>query len=381
MGSNSGSVGFGAQIRQSPFFEATRRWGATGFSVYNHMYIPRDFGDPERNFWNLIEHAILCDVSVERQVEVTGPDAARFAQLLTPRNLSSLQVGQCKYVLLTTQEGGIINDPVLLRLGENHFWFSLADSDALLWAKGVAAYAGLSVEIREPDVSPLQLQGPRSLDIMKVLFGDAIEDLKYFWLIETSLDGIPVVVSRTGWSSERGYEIYLRDGAQGDLLWERIMEAGKPFGLEPGHTSTIRRIEGAMLSYHADMDIGTNPFELGLGRLVDLEMDAPFIGKDALAAIKAEGVSRLLVGLEIDGPPLVRPNDRHWPLLAEGRPVGHVTSAVYSPRLEKNIALGMVEIGSSILGTALTVAGIPEERTASVVEKPFFDPKKKIASA
>jgi len=381
VGSNSGSVGFGAQIRQSPFFEATRRWGATGFSVYNHMYIPRDFGDPERNFWNLIEHAILCDVSVERQVEVTGPDAARFAQLLTPRNLSSLQVGQCKYVLLTTQEGGIINDPVLLRLGENHFWFSLADSDALLWAKGVAAYAGLSVEIREPDVSPLQLQGPRSLDIMKVLFGDAIEDLKYFWLIETSLDGIPVVVSRTGWSSERGYEIYLRDGAQGDLLWERIMEAGKPFGLEPGHTSTIRRIEGAMLSYHADMDIGTNPFELGLGRLVDLEMDAPFIGKDALAAIKAEGVSRLLVGLEIDGPPLVRPNDRHWPLLAEGRPVGHVTSAVYSPRLEKNIALGMVEIGSSILGTALTVAGIPEERTASVVEKPFFDPKKKIASA
>ncbi len=381
MGSNTGSVGFGAQIRQSPFFEATRRWGATGFSVYNHMYIPRDFGDPERNFRNLIERAILCDVSVERQVEITGPDAARFAQLLTPRNLSSLQVGQCKYVLLTTQEGGIINDPVLLRLGENHFWFSLADSDALLWAKGVAAFAGLSVEIREPDVSPLQLQGPRSLDIMKALFGETIEQLKYFWLIETDLDGIPVVVSRTGWSSERGYEIYLRDGALGDRLWERIMEAGEPFGLQPGHTSTIRRIEGAMLSYHADMDIHTNPFELGLDRLVDLEMEAPFIGREALAAIKAKGVARLLVGLEMDGPPLPRPNDRHWPLLSDGRQVGHVTSAVYSPRLEKNIALGMAEIGCSALGTALTVVEQEGARTASVVEKPFFDPKKKIASA
>ena len=199
------SIGFGAQIRQSPFFDATLRWGAKGFSVYNHMYIPRDFGDPVQNFWNLVERAILCDVAVERQVEITGRDAADFVQLLTPRNLSSCAVGQCKYVLLTSQEGGIVNDPVLLRLGKNRFWLSLADSDVLLWAKGVAAFAGMAVDIREPDVSPLQLQGPRSLDIMRALFGNAIEKLKYFWLIETALDDIPVVVSRTGWSSERGY--------------------------------------------------------------------------------------------------------------------------------------------------------------------------------
>ena len=374
------SIGFGAQIRQSPFFDATLRWGAKGFSVYNHMYIPRDFGDPVQNFWNLVERAILCDVAVERQVEITGRDAADFVQLLTPRNLSSCAVGQCKYVLLTSQEGGIVNDPVLLRLGKNHFWLSLADSDVLLWAKGVAAFAGMAVDIREPDVSPLQLQGPRSLDIMRVLFGNDIEKLKYFWLIETALDDIPVVVSRTGWSSERGYEIYLRDHRQGNRLWEMIMAAGQPFGLAPGHTSTIRRVEGAMLSYHADMDIDTNPFELGLDRLVDLEMEADFLGKDALKAIRAEGVSRLLVGLEIDGPPLARPNNRHWPLSALNEPIGHVSSAVYSPRLKKNIALGMVKQRHGKLGTVLTAHGEGRDSAATVVEKPFFDPQKSIAS-
>ena len=265
--------GFGTQIRKSPFFNATVKWGAKGFSVYNHMYIPRDFGNPEENFWNLVNTAILCDVSVERQVEITGPDAFKFIQLLTPRDLSNLSVGQCKYVLITNNEGGILNDPVLLRLAENHFWLSLADSDILLWAQGVAVNSNLDVNISEPDASPLQLQGPRSMDIMTELFGETIRDLKYYWLKELNLDDIPLVVSRTGWSSELGYEIYLRDGSKGDDLWERIMTAGKNFGLKPGHTSSIRRIEGGMLSYHADADISTNPYELGLDRLINLNGD------------------------------------------------------------------------------------------------------------
>ena len=172
--------GFGTQIRKSPYFDATVKWGATGFSVYNHMYIPRDFGDPEKNFWNLINDAILCDVAVERQVEITGPDAAEFVQLLTPRDLSKLSIGQCKYVLITNDEGGLLNDPVLLRIAENHFWLSLGDSDILLWAQGVAVNSNLNVTIREPDVSPLQLQGPKSIDIMKVLFGDQIVNMKYY---------------------------------------------------------------------------------------------------------------------------------------------------------------------------------------------------------
>ena len=176
---NKKKFGFGTQIRKSPYFNSTIEWGATGFSVYNHMYIPRDFGNPEQNFWNLVNEAILCDVAVERQVEITGPDAAKFVQLLTPRDLSKLSVGQCKYILIVNNEGGILNDPVLLRLKENHFWLSLADSDILLWAQGVAVNSGLNVKISEPDVSPLQLQGPCSGMIMENLFGECINDLKY----------------------------------------------------------------------------------------------------------------------------------------------------------------------------------------------------------
>jgi aminomethyltransferase len=375
------NFGFGTQIRKSPYFDSTVKWGATGFSVYNHMYIPRDFGDPEKNFWNLIEKAILCDVAVERQVEITGPDAYKFTQLLTPRNLSKLAVGQCKYVLITNNEGGILNDPVLLRLAENHFWLSLADSDVLLWAQGVAVNSGLNVKITEPDVSPLQLQGPKSGEIMVKLFGDSIKNLRYYWLKEYNLDGIPLIVSRTGWSSELGYEIYLRDGSKGNQLYEKIMKAGKEQGLQPGHTSSIRRIEGGMLSYHADADINTNPFELGLDRLVNLDSDINFIGKEALKKIKQSGVKRKQIGLELDCEPLKGPNTTFWSIFKDGKKVGKVTSAVYSPRLKKNIALAMIEINQSNIGNKFKVKTDDIEVNCFVVEKPFFDPKKQIASS
>jgi glycine cleavage system aminomethyltransferase T len=372
--------GFGTQIRKSPFFDATVRWGATNFSVYNHMYIPRDFGNPEQNFWNLVDDAILCDVAVERQVEVTGPDAAKFVQLLVSRDLSKCAVGQCKYVLLTNAQGGILNDPILLRLAENHFWISLADSDILLWAQGVAVYSGLDVHLCEPDVSPLQLQGPKSGVIMQSLFGEDIADLKYYWLREYDLDGIPLIVSRTGWSSELGYEIYLRDASQGDLLWEKIMAVGQPFGLKPGHTSSIRRIEGGMLSYHADMDINTNPYELGLDRLVDLDGDFNFIGKPALQKIRQQGLARKHVGLIISGPAMTGPNSNFWALEKDGEVIGKITSAVYSPRLQQNIALAMVDANFSALGTEYLVIKSTGNETATVVQKPFFDPKKKLTA-
>ena len=379
--------GFGTQIRKSPYFEATIRWGAKGFSVYNHMYIPRDFGNPEENFWNLVNDAILCDVAVERQVEITGPDAAEFVQMLTSRDLSKMAVGQCKYILITNADGGLLNDPILLRLAQNHFWISLADSDILLWAQGVAVHAGLDVSIDEPDVSPLQLQGPKSGNIMQALFGDSILDLKYYWLRELELDGMPVLVSRTGWSSELGYEIYLRNSAHGDALWERIMAAGEPFGLKPGHTSSIRRIEGGMLSYHADADNKTNPYELGLDRLVNLDIEADFIGKAALRRIKEQGVSRKQVGLIIDGEPLQGPNTSYWEIKKGGVTIGKVTSAIYSPRLEKNIALAMVVSEHAVLGLEVKVvnkSGLINEAgtiTAKIVERPFYDPNKKLAAA
>ena len=375
------NFGFGTQIRKSPFFDATVRWGATGFSVYNHMYIPRDFGDPEKNFWNLVNDAILCDVAVERQVEITGPDAFQFIQLLTPRDLSKLSIGQCKYVLIINEKGGILNDPVLLRLDENHFWLSLSDSDILLWAQGVAVNSGLNVNINEPDVSPLQLQGPKSREIMVKLFGESIRDLKYYWLKELELDGIPLVVSRTGWSTELGYELFLRDGTQGDKLWEMIMTAGNEYGLQPGHTSSIRRIEGGMLSYHADADIQTNPFEMGLERLVSLDSDINFIGKKALIEIQKKGIKRKQIGLEIEGDSLKGPNTIFWEIFCDDKIIGKVTSAVFSPRLEKNIALAMVDKNFTKIGLKLSVEINGVLRDAIIVEKPFFDPKKALPSS
>ena len=373
--------GFGTQIRKSPFFDATIEWGATGFSVYNHMYIPRDFGDPEQNFWNLVNEAILCDVSVERQVEISGPDAARFVQFLTPRDLSQMKVGQCKYILITNQDGGLLNDPVLLKLADDRFWISLADSDILLWAQGVAVNTDYDVNIFEPDASPLQLQGPKSRDIMVKLFGESILDLKYYWHREYKWNGISLIVSRTGWSSELGYEIFLTDHTMGNELWNHIMLIGEPLGLKPGHTSSIRRIEGAMLSYHADADISTNPFELGLDRLVNIDSSQEFIGKKALVKIRTDGVDKTQVGLVIECDPLGGPNTKFWPVKKGEQKVGKVTSAVYSPRLKKNIALAMLSVKSIDKSIKFQVETSHGSFPAHIVDLPFYDPNKSITKS
>ncbi len=242
-------------------------------------------------------------------------------------------------------------------------------------------HSNLDVIIKEPDVSPVQLQGPKSGEIMAALFGEDIAELKYYWLRELDLDGIPLVVSRTGWSSELGYELYLQDGSRGDELWEKIMATGKPLGLKPGHTSTIRRIEGGMLSYHADADISTNPYELGFDRLVSLDIDANFIGKTALKRIQNNGISRKQIGLIIGGDPLLKPNTSFWPIKKDGIEVGKVTSAVYSPRLKQNIALAIVAIEHTDIGSELDVTTSSGRAKAKIVERPFYDPKKQITAA
>ena len=375
---NSSDFGFGTQIRKSPFFDATVKWGAKDFSVYNHMYIPRDFGNPEENFWNLINDAILCDVAVERQVQIKGPDASKFVQMMSPRDLSKMQVGQCKYVILTNQDGGVLNDPILLKVEEDCYWFSLADSDILFWAQGLNVNSNFDVEISEPDVSPLQLQGPKSRDIMVKVFGDKILDLKYYWFKRFTINGINLVVSRTGWSSELGYEIFLLNSKQGNDLYNHLMKIGEPMGLRPGHTSTIRRIEGGMLSYHADMTINTNPLELGLDKYVDLDKDFNFVGKEALISILDKGIDRKQVGIIIDDDPMLGPNTRFWDIYVDDSVVGKVTSAVYSPRLKKNIALGMIKIAYSNLGQVLTVDSGTKKLHAVVSQKPFYDPNKSL---
>ena len=367
----------GARLRRSPFFNATLEGGCRNYTVYNHMLLPTAYDDLEKEYWKLLNDVTVWDVSVERQVEITGPDGFAFTNLLTPRDLTKCKVGQGKYVVITADDGGIINDPVLLRLGENHFWLALADSDVLLWAMGVAYSSGMDVQIREPDVSPMQIQGPKSKLVMQSLFGDEVLELAYYYFLERDLDGIPVIVTRTGWTGEVGFEIYLRDGSRGEELWDRVMVAGKPYNISATGPSDIRRIEAGILNYGIDVTLDTNPYEAGLGWLVDLEQEADFVGKEALRRIKATGAKRKLVGVEIAGDPLDL-NMTPWSVSVDGREVGRVTSAVYSPRLEKNIGYAMVPIESSEIGSTLTVATPAEDRQATVVPKPFVDPRKEV---
>jgi aminomethyltransferase len=368
----------GARIRRSPFFEATQKYGCRSYTVYNHMLLPSYYDDPVKEYWKLIEGVTLWDVGVERQVEITGRDAFKLTNMLTPRDLSKCKVGQGKYVLITDENGGIINDPVLMRLGENHFWLAVADSDVLLWAKGVALNSGMDVKIQEPDVSPIQIQGPKSKPVMERLFSAKILDMPYYHFVDTKLDGIPLIVTRTGWTGEVGYEIYLRDGSRGVELWEKVMAAGKPEGITPTGPSDIRRIEAGILNYGIDMTLENNPYEVGLDRLVELDQKNDFIGKAALRRIKAEGVKRKLVGIEIAGAPLEF-NLTRWPVIRDGKQVGFVTSAVFSPRLKKNIGYAMLPLEHAALGTSLAIS-VPDvgERIAKVVKKPFVDPGKDI---
>jgi aminomethyltransferase len=368
----------GARLRRTPYFEATQKYGAKGYTVYNHMFFPINFDDLEREYEALLNDVTVWDVSVERNVEITGPDAFAFTNLLTPRDLSRCEVGQGKYVAITAEDGGIINDPVLMRLGENHFWLALADSDVLLWTKGVAIHSGMRVNIAEPDVSPIQVQGPKSKQVVQALFGDQVLELPYYTFLETKLDGIPVIVTRTGWSAEVGFEIYLRDGSHGVELWERVMEAGTPHNIRPTGPSDIRRIEAGILNYGADMTLENNPYEVGLGWLVDENKEANYIGKQALRRIKAEGVKRKLAGVEIAGDP-IEFNMTKWEVRKNGQRVGHITSAIYSPRLDKNIGYAMLPIEYAALGTQVAVMVEDKEaRKATVVQKPFVDPKKDI---
>jgi aminomethyltransferase len=363
--------------RKSPYWKRTVEAGCTSWDLYNHMLIPTLYDDDEAEYWHLLNHVTLWDVGVERQVEITGPDAARFAQLLTCRDLSRCEVLQCKYAPIIAPSGGIVNDPILLRLGENHFWLSLADSDTLLYALGVQAFAGLDVELREPDVSPLQVQGPKSKDVIRDLFGDGVVEMRYYRCWEGDLDGIPLVVSRTGWTGEIGYELYLRDGSRGLDLWDRVMEAGAPYEMRPIAPSDQRRLEAGIFNYGNDMTIEDTPFHVsGMERLV--ELDADFIGRPALERIASEGVDRKLVGVEIGGEPLRMWLEDFWPVRRDGDVVGRLTSASHSFRLERNIGYAWVPIALAEPGNALELESPDGPVPAVTAALPFWDPRKDV---
>jgi glycine cleavage system aminomethyltransferase T len=365
--------------RRSPYWQRTVEAGCTSWDLYNHMLIPTLYDDDEKEYWHLLEHVTLWDVAVERQVEITGPDAAAFAQLLTCRDLSACAVNQCKYAPIIAPSGGIVNDPILLRLASDHFWLSLADSDALLYCLGVQAFAGLDVQLREPDVSPLQVQGPRSKQVIRDLFGEDVMNLRYYWCWQGDLHGIPVVVSRTGWTAEVGYEIYLRDATRGLELWDAIMAAGEPYEIRAIAPSDQRRLEAGIFNYGNDMGIGDTPLHVsGMERLV--EVSANFIGKPAIERLAATGVDRKLVGVEIGGEPLRMWLEDFWPVRTEagGDVVGKLTSAARSFRLEKNIGYAWVPIGLSEPGSRLSLDSPDGPLPATVSPLPFLDPKKDV---
>lgn len=370
---------FGSRVRPSPYFAATLRWGASAFTTYNHTFMPSIYKSATEDYHYLTNTVTLWDVAGERQVEIRGADAAKFAQYLTPRNLATCVAGRCRYVLITNEQGGIINDPVLLRLADDCIWLSAADADLLLWCRGVALNAGFDVQINTPDVSPLQLQGPMSTDVAVALFGDWVKELAYFHLRQFDFEGVPLVLSRTGWSGERGYEIYLRDGEKGDWLWERIMAAGAPFDIQPAAPSTIRRIEAGMVSYGADANDKDTPFHIGLERLVDNDGGYDFIGKAALQRTAANGVQRRLVGVVIDGEPMAAPLVRWWNALADdGRRIGKIRSAVYSPALKQNIGLAMLDKPFDEIGAQIGVHSEYDERHSATVCAIPFTPHKTV---
>jgi aminomethyltransferase len=365
------------RIRKSPYFEATERYGCRAYTTYNNMYLPLVYEDLVSDYWHIKQGVTLWDVGCQRQVEITGPEAFNFLQHLTPRNLSDMEVGQCKYVPLTTETGGILNDPVVSRIGENQFWLSVADRDILLWARALAVGYGMQISIQEPDVSPLAVQGPKSFDVVADLFGDWVRTLRYFWFRETELEGIPLVLARSGWSKQGGYELYLRDGNYGDQLWETVMEAGRPYDIKPSTPSSIERVESGLLNYWEDMTEDTNPYEVGLGKFVDLNQEVDFIGKAALKKINTSGKKRKLVGLEIHSEPLSQ-LAQPWSIEWNDHKVGEITSAVYSPDLDKNIAFALIAVESADVGNQLIIEMEEDRVAATVTTIPFIDNRDKV---
>jgi glycine cleavage system aminomethyltransferase T len=360
-----------ARLRPSPFFEATVAEGVTSFTTYNQMLMPTGFGHPEDEYWRLINGVSMWDVAVERQVQLAGPDAARLAQILAPRDLSNCKEGQGKYVALCNHVGTLINDPILLKRADDLYWFSIADSNILFWARAIAAERKLNVTITEPDVSPLAIQGPKAAAVTASIFGDWVNELKFFWFRETSIDGIPVVVARSGWSKQGGFEIYLLDGSYGTALWNIVKEAGQPWNIGPGNPNTHERIESGLLSWGGDTDDHTNPFEVRMERYVDLHVPDDTIGIDALRRIKADGPTRQQLGVILDGD-VPAGSAFTWFDISHGEAkVGDLTNIIWSYRMKANIGFGLVSIDSKP-GDVVSVDLPTGLTSATLVELPFL---------
>ncbi|MDH3679067.1 MAG: glycine cleavage system protein T [Acidimicrobiia bacterium] len=361
------------RIRRSPFYDATIAAGVTEFTVYNKMLLPLSYGDLAAEYRRLTEGVAMWDVAAQRQVQVKGPEAGQLAQYLTARDLTRLSVGQGKYVALCDYDGSILNDPIVLKLADDRYWFSTADGDIALWASAIGTERGFNAVVSEPDVSPLAIQGPKAEDLVADLFGDETRSLRYFWFTETELDGIPLVLSRSGWSKQGGFELFLRDGSRGADLWERVAEAGERYDIGPGAPNHVERVESGLLSFGGDNTPGSNPFELGMAPFVDVDTPVDYIGKTALQKVVAEGPARLLVGLYVDADMADDwPLPQRTPITRHDRVVGTMSAVVWSPRLERTIGLAQIEGATVEAGAPVEVTAAHRTHKATVTSLPFI---------
>ncbi|MDH5452822.1 MAG: dimethylsulfoniopropionate demethylase [Paracoccaceae bacterium] len=360
------------RIRRTPYTDRVEAAGVRGFSVVNHMLLPKAFQTTvEEDYWHLRTHVQIWDVSCQRQVEISGPDAARLVQWMTPRNIGNAKPGDCLYVPIIDDAAGLINDPVLLKLAEDRFWLSIADSDVLLYAKGLAIGAGMDLCIQEPDVSPLAIQGPKSEALMTDLFGSKIRDLGFFKFGWFDFQGTTQLIARSGYSRQGGFEIYLNDTVLGPALWDAIWVAGQPYNISPGCPNLIERIEGGLLSYGNEMTRDNNPLEIGLGKFCTLDGSVEYVGRKALEDIAAVGPAQHIRGVIFGGGPCpicATP----WPVMVDGQKVGQITSAIWSPRLKANVGLSMIESSYEYAGQSVVVwAGDRQDRFGHVSDFPM----------
>ncbi len=360
------------RIRRTPYTDRVEAVGVRGYSVVNHMLLPKAFQrSVEEDYWHLREFAQIWDVSCQRQVQIQGPDAERLVQWMTPRKIGTAKVGDCLYVPIIDQNGGMINDPVLLKLADDRFWLSIADSDVLLYANGLAQGMGLDVRIDEPDVSPLAVQGPMAEDLLVDLFGEEIRSVRFFKFDLFEFKGTQQLIARSGYSRQGGFEIYLDDSALGSDLWDAVWEAGQAYNIAPGCPNLIDRIEGGLFSYGNEMTRENNPLELGMEKFCKLDGSVDHIGLTALQRIAKEGPARKIRGIKFDGPP-VPVCAKPWPVINTGKQVGQITSGIWSPRLKANVGVSLVDRGAWNIGQSVEVE-TPDglTRTGQVTDFPM----------
>lgn len=358
------------RLRRTPFSQGVEAAGVKAYTVYNRMLLPTVFESVEFDYHHLKEAVQVWDVAVERQVELRGPDAAKLMQMLTPRDLRGMVPGRCFYVPIVDETGGMLNDPVAVKLAEDRWWISIADSDLLLWVKGIAIGYRLDVLVDEPDVSPLAVQGPKADDLMARVFGDAVRNIKFFRFGMFDFQGWSLAVARSGYSKQGGFEIYVEGGDIGMPLWNALFEAGSDLDVRAGCPNLIERIEGGLLSYGNDMTDDNTPHECGLGRFCDTQTAIGCIGRDALLRVAKEGPIQQVRPIEIAGDK-VPGCDRAWPVTAAGKTVGQLTSAAWSPDFGVNVAIGMIRMTHWDAGTVLQVE-TPEGVRDAVVREEFW---------